>query len=332
MPSYLITARKGQGKGFTSEPGPVQFLRLPETDAVYDKSHVVPVKTWVAEVRGLADGDLNPVSISPAGDVLIFVHGYNNDIAAVVDRTRALDRNLRASGWRGVVVGFDWPSANSVLNYIEDRRDAALVAGALVARGVRLLAEGQRAGCVTNVHLLGHSTGAYVILEAFAAAEKEGALFKSDWRVGQVALIGADIAADSLGAGAAWSAPLMRRAMRVTNYSNGADAVLAVSNAKRLGVSARAGRVGLPAGAQAKAVNVDCTGHFQALAPAPGAGMAWCHGWHFDDPRFGLDLALTLEGALDRHAIPGRVLGPRGLELGVEAARPAGMALWGIKA
>ena len=330
MSSYLITARKAQGKGFAAEPGPVQFLKLPGGEAVYDRSHVVPVKDWVAEVRGLADGDLNPVSISPAGDVLIFVHGYNNDIAAVVDRTRALERNLGVQGWRGVVVGFDWPSANSVLNYIEDRRDAAAVAGQLVARGVRLLAGGQKAGCVTNVHLLGHSTGAYVILEAFAAAEKEGALFKSDWRVGQVALIGADIAAESLGT--AWGAPLMRRAMRVTNYSNGSDAVLAVSNAKRLGVSPRAGRVGLAEGAQAKAVNVDCTDHFHGLEPAPGLGMAWCHGWHFEDPRFGLDLALTLEGAMDRRAIPGRIAGPRGLELGLGAARPAGMALWGIKA
>ncbi len=328
---YLLTARKRQGNAFLAEPGPIQYLRLPDGATSYDPSHIVPVKTWVAEVRGLADGDQNPTSISPAGDVLFFVHGYNNDIAAAIGRTVDLETNLRAQGWRGVVVGFDWPSGNNVLNYIEDRQDASAVAGQLVSKGLKVLAEGQAAGCVTNVHLIGHSTGAYVILEAFAQAEKVGDLFKSDWRVGQVALIAGDISADSLRASAAWSQPMFRRVMRLTNYSNGSDAVLAVSNAKRLGVAPRAGRVGLPPDAPQKAVNVDCTAHFHGLTPPPDAGMAWCHGWHFNDPRFGLDLAMTLEGAIDRNAIPTRDAGPRGLVLNETGMRPAAMAAWGIK-
>lgn len=332
MPIYLFTARKRQGTGFGTEPGPIQYLRLPDGAESYDASHVVPQKVWVAEVRGLADGDENPTSISPAGDVLVFVHGYNNDMAEVIGRTRDLEANLRKQGWRGVVIGFDWPSGNSTLNYLEDRSDAAAVAGQLVTKGLAVLATGQAAGCVTNVHLIGHSTGAYVILEAFAAAEKDGKLFKSDWRVGQVALIAGDVAADALRAVASWSQPLFRRVMRLTNYANGSDAVLAVSNAKRLGVSPRAGRIGLPEDAPHKAVNVDCTTHFHALTPPKGAGMAYCHSWHFTDPRFGLDLALTLEGAMDRNAIPTRDAGARGLALNETGERPKSMALWGIKA
>ncbi|HWP24376.1 MAG TPA: hypothetical protein VNM15_09405, partial [Candidatus Binatia bacterium] len=45
------------------------------------------------------------------------------------------------------------------------------------------------------------------------------------------------------------AAPMFRRIMRLTNYQNPYDYVLAASNAKRLGVAPRAGRVGLAANA-----------------------------------------------------------------------------------
>ena len=113
-------------------------------------------------------------------------------------RQRQLQADLAAEGWHGVVVAFDWPSDNSTLNYLEDRSDAAAVAVKLVADGVTLLAKGQESGCKTNVHLIGHSTGAYVILEAFAEAQKLKFLYRSEWRVAQCVFIGADVSAASL--------------------------------------------------------------------------------------------------------------------------------------
>ena len=157
---YIFTARKRSGDAFSAEPGPIYFLKVPRSAAIYDASHIINAKTWAAEVQGLADGDQNPNSISPTGDVLIFVHGYNNDIAAVLDRQRTLGMALRREGWKGEIDSFDWPSGNNVLNYIEDRLDASAVARNLVSKGITLLIAGQDAGCVTNVHLLGHSTGA----------------------------------------------------------------------------------------------------------------------------------------------------------------------------
>jgi esterase/lipase superfamily enzyme len=62
--------------------------------------------------------------------------------------------------------------------------------------------------CNINIHLLGHSTGAYVIMEAFNQAQKKGALYRAEWRVAQVALIGGDIASSSLRADSEWSAAL----------------------------------------------------------------------------------------------------------------------------
>jgi esterase/lipase superfamily enzyme len=285
-------------------------------------------RAWVTEVRDLADGMAGNTSISLAGDVLLFVHGYNNDKETVLARQRQLSKDLREQGWRGVVVGFDWPSADSTLNYLEDRHDAARVAVELVRGGVRVLASGQEEGCVTNTHLLGHSTGAYVIMEAFAQAEKDGDLFKSDWRVGQVALIGGDIAADSLEADSEWAGPMFRRIMRLTNYSNPFDKVLGISNAKRLGVAPRVGRVGLTLGRHRKAVDVDCGPWFSGLDPKKSKYFGtFNHSWHIGDPTFALDLAMTLEGGIDRSAIPTRAGVGERLVL-VKGARPEFQAAW----
>jgi len=329
---YIISARKRSGDQFIAEPGPLRFLKVPRDAAAYDATHLVSsAKQWVSEVQGLADGDENPNSISLTGDVLVFVHGYNNAIPVILERLRLLRETLRAEGWHGEVIAFDWPSDNQTLNYLEDRSDAAEVAHELVTKGIRLLMVNQKAGCTTNVHVLGHSTGAYVIMEAFAQAEKQGDLFKSDWRIGQVAFIAGDVAADSLSASSDWSAPMYRRIMRLTNYANPFDSVLAVSNAKRLGVSPRAGRSGLPLDVPRKAVNVNCGEYFVTLDPNNARFVGtWNHSWHIGNPVFARDLAMTLEGAIDRIAIPTRR--PEGLDLHLrDAPRPLFQDAWAIK-
>jgi len=306
---YLMTCRRVRGDAFDASTGPVRFLKVPAAATTAIPAHAIAVAQWVDEVIRIADQDPNPHSISPAGDILAFIHGYNNDLPTVLWRQRRLAADLQAAGWRGLVIGFDWPSGDETLAYLEDRSRAADVAIELVRKCVAIIARGQEQGCVTNIHLLGHSTGAYVIMEAFAQAEKDGDLFKSDWRIGQVAFISGDVASSSLSATESWSQPMFRRIMRLTNYSNGFDAVLGVSNAKRLGVAPRAGRVGLPADAPPKATNVDCSDYFESKDAhnavfAPGANYS--HSWQIGDPVFAADLALTVEGAIDRATIPTR--------------------------
>jgi pimeloyl-ACP methyl ester carboxylesterase len=334
MADYIICARAINGGKFTDEPGPICYLKVPSNAKHYDATNIIKDRAvWVAEVQGLADGDENPNSIAPTGDVLVFVHGYNNDIASVLTRMRQLRKNLRAEQWRGEIVAFDWPSGNQVLNYLEDRSDAAQVAAELVVRGLVLLSQAQKADCKTNVHLLGHSTGGYVIMEAFAQSDKKGSLFKADWRVGQVAFIAGDVSQVSLSLSSDWNAPMFRRIMRLTNYSNPFDSVLAVSNAKRLGVSPRAGRVGLPGDVNVKAVNVDCGAYFNSVDPAAQKGTvgSWTHSWALNNRVFARDLAMTLEGAIDRHAIPTRVEHNGRLQL-QDKPRPQFMQAWNIKA
>jgi esterase/lipase superfamily enzyme len=333
---YVITARAIRNGAFVADVGSVRYLRVPADVTMptpqMGAANQSDINKWVEEVRTLADGAPNPNSISVAGDVLIFVHGYNNDLPIILQRQRQLAKDLNSEGWKGVVISFDWPSDNNTLAYLEDRSRAADVALQLVKKCIRVLAAGQKSGCVTNVHLLGHSTGAYVLMEAFAQAEKDGDLFKSDWRVSQAAFIAGDVSSSSLSTADSWSAPMFRRILRLTNYSNPYDSVLAASNAKRLGVAPRAGRVGLPSDANSKAVNVDCGDYFLTLDPTKSTYFGdFTHSWHIGNRAFARDLAMTIEGAVDRGAITTRTT--KGGQLSLQdAPRPQFMNNWNIKA
>lgn len=323
---YTISARKKKDGRFVAEPGPIRYLKSPSSQ-VPAPHHEIPAARWIEEVRDLADGDADQ-TVSRGGDVLVFVHGYNNDEKTVRDRQLQLAADLAAEGWRGVVASFDWPSDDSTLNYLEDRKDAAQVASELVEKCIRPLSVGQGAGCETNVHLLGHSTGAYVIMEAFAQSEKNGKLFKKDWRIAQVAFIGGDVSSASTAADSEWASPMYRRIMRLTNYQNPFDHVLAASNAKRLGVAPRIGRVGLPSDPHPKSCNVDCGDYFSGLDPKKSRFFGtFAHSWHIGNRVFARDLAMALEGRIDRHAIPTRLLRGRDLVLR-DAPRPKHYALW----
>ena len=332
---YVITARAIKKNAFIAEPGPVRYLRVPPDQPiplpVHAATNRLDRERWIKEVRTLADNNPNTRSISPQGDVLVFIHGYNNDLNVIMKRQRQLAKDLRAEGWNGLVIGFDWPSNDSTLNYLEDRRDASKVAIELVRGGIKLIANGQEGGCGTNLHLLGHSTGAFVIMEALVQAEKDGELFKSDWRIGQVAFIGGDVAASSLSVTSQWSNPMFSRIMRLTNYANPFDSVLGISNAKRLGVAPRAGRVGLPLDAHPKSVNVHCGDYFNTINPKNAVFFGtFNHSWHIGDRVFARDLAMTLEGAIDRLAIPTRLWGNGLLSLR-DANRPAFIDDWQLE-
>ena len=328
--NYLISTRAVKNGQFIAEPGKVRFLKATDQpDVLPTPDDEIGVKQWVEEVRDIADG-IADSRVSDGGDVLIFIHGYNNTLDTIIKRQRYLKEDLAAEGFRGLVISFDWPSDDSTLNYLEDRWDAAEVANKLVTHGIRVIAESQSNGCQTNIHLLGHSTGAYLIMEACAQADKSGDLFKQDWRISQVAFIGGDVSASSLAADSAWSQPLFEHILRLTNYSNPYDHVLAVSNAKRLGTSPRAGRVGAPKdNPHPKVANVDCGDYFKTLDPRNQRFEGtFAHSWHIGNRVFARDLAMTLTSGIDRNAIPTRARKPDGSLTLIDAPRPEFAALW----
>jgi pimeloyl-ACP methyl ester carboxylesterase len=303
-----MSARKVSAGKFRPEPGEVLFLKVPdEPDRLPRPTDAVPPKRWFDEVQAVA-ACAHPTRTGGDGDVLVFVHGYNNDLKSVQSRQRYLCEDLRAWGYEGAVVAFDWPSDDSTLNYLEDRSDAAATSRHLVEQCVVPFTERQEQGCRINVHLLGHSTGAYVICEAFAQAEKNGDLYKKKWRVDQIGFIAGDVSAKTLTDAEQWSRPMFDRCVRVTNYFNGYDHVLAVSNAKRFGTSPRAGRVGAPSvGRHPKVANVDCAPHFASLDPRRQRFTGtFAHSWYIGNKLWALDFLHTIASGIDRHVIPTR--------------------------
>jgi len=302
MTKYWISVRKVQGDEFTADPelGATRYLKVP--DGVVPKpAHQIPVAQWVREI--MQTFPTSPQN-GPTGDVLFFVHGYNNSVADVDQRHKAIQAGLTANNFSScLVISFDWPSDTDPLAYLPDRDKAKLTAIRMVNAGIKLFVRTQANVCDINVHVLGHSTGAFVIREAFDHAD-DGQVSGAAWIVGQIALIAGDVSSKSYSEGNPETESTYRRCYRLTNYSNGHDQVLQISNAKRAGFSPRVGRVGLPSDAPSKAVNVDCSGHYHKNY---GDGsLSQSHSWHFGDAVFLKDLTETIKGDLDRSVIPTR--------------------------
>ena len=315
--NFLISVRNAtESNGamtFGSEPGLTRYLIVPDGQDPDPVKHVIKRQEWLKQLRDRADAGSaprnpqSPFSEYTRGDILVFVHGYNNSTQVVIDRHDLLQKNLRRCGFSGAIVSFDWPSAESSLNYLEDRSDARDTAAKLVKDGVKVLAFAQRDQhkdkCDIDVHLLGHSTGAYVIREAFYQASESRIIDRINWNVSQIVFIGGDIARSSMSSGDSKSQALFCHSVRITNYQNPSDTALKLSNVKRLGLHPRVGRVGIPGDAPESVVNVN-VGRYWEMQDAPSEARGnWSHSWHFHDETFAEDLAATLAGDVDRNAL-----------------------------
>jgi esterase/lipase superfamily enzyme len=307
---HVFTARARRGDGFSARPGPVRFLAVPPGASVPQPAHQMRKGDWVRDVMTAAGG-VSGGGIAKRGDVVIYVHGFNTNPGDMLARLRKLKVALAKNGYRGTVIGFDWPSAGQALNYLEDRKDAKATALALVDEGIATFAAMQRPDCPIDVHVLAHSMGCYVVREAFDDADDRPAVAARSWSVSQVMLVAADLSVASLSAGNPKSSSLYRHAVRLTHYHNPLDEVLSLSSVKRVGVTPRSGRVGMDVPLPPKAIDIYCGARFRAVA-GPEPAVQTGHTWYFDDPTFLQDVALTVAGKVDRHEFPTRAPTDRG--------------------
>ena len=301
---YVFSVRGVRNGKFGNEPSASSFLEVPGNANDLKPEQKITKAAWVRKVIEEAKhapegGDVG------RGDIVFYVHGFNNSTRAVLSRTRKIATGLRANGFKGVVVAFDWPSADSALNYLEDRMDAKQSAFRLVDEGIRTFAALQEPSCRINLHVLAHSMGAYVVREAFDDADDRPAIAASSWSVSQILLVAADVSASGMADGNPKSSSLYRHCVRLTNYYNHFDEVLSLSNVKRVGVSPRAGRVGLPDTAPSKAVDIYCGQHYRDTHGTSDAAKG--HNWYFDDAVFLRDAFHTIDGKIDRADIPTRL-------------------------
>ena len=131
--------------------------------------HEITLKKWLAAVLATFKRSLRTDNLE--GDLVFFVHGYNNTVANVAARHRLIEKGLAKAGQKCTIITFDWPSGDTPLGYLEDRHDAKETAFRLVQNGIRLFLKAQTKDCAVNIHVIAHSMGAYIVREAFDDAD-----------------------------------------------------------------------------------------------------------------------------------------------------------------
>jgi pimeloyl-ACP methyl ester carboxylesterase len=302
---FMITLRKASG---ADGVGPARYLTF--DDAAGPEQALSPAR-WQAQVMAaFPQPPAFPASgAGRSGDILFLVHGFNVGHQAAKAFHVKCAAALASAGWVGQLISYDWPSDGLVFAYLPDRGAARAAASALVSAGITLLEKAQKASCTLNVHVLCHSMGGFVVQQAFTWAYQD---VPPDWRVGQLLFVAADVDYSVFSAGNFSAAMFVQHAGRLTAYCNRYDTALMVSNAKRLDLAPRMGRVGLPPDAPAMMCEVDCSDLFGIAYPGfiDELSPATTHAFYFDRPEFWRDAVLTLAGGMDRSVIPTREADP----------------------
>lgn len=166
---FLISLRNNVGG--TGVPGtgigPTACMDVPVTAQDYDLRKSIPPDQWRHRVRAVSD------------KVLVFVHGFGDKAAKVLERHRAIKPYIPTDV---VLVSFDWPAGNDIDPYKTDKANARAIAPRLLTDCLDLLLYGFDA---QNIHLLAHSMGAFVTEAAFRV--------QSDTKINHVLMAAADV-------------------------------------------------------------------------------------------------------------------------------------------
>ena len=290
MSKFVVTIRSVSGNQFGGSLGQVRYLITPD-GAQPTPSDAVSRQTWLKAVLAtfpVVQGVLQ-------GDALFLIHGFNVASAAADTWRDSIAAGLAQYGdkYAPTLISFDWPSEGELYAYIPDLDTAAKTAIDLVNYAVRPLLKVQAPNCQVKVNALAHSMGAFVLRAALGHAD-DGDVTGSDWMLGQLVLASGDVEASAFASGDKDTQSMMGHAYRLTNYFNRYDEALMISNVKRAGVEDRVGRIGLPVGAPATTVNVECSLRYEAARAAAQPSLidapAFSHSWYFDDPLFYRDL------------------------------------------
>lgn len=99
--------------------------------------------------------------------IILFVHGYNNTYQEAIFRLAGM---AAESGVQAVPVVFSWPSAASVTGYVADRDSSTFARDDLTALLVDLTAGNPD----SNVMVVGHSMGGWLVMEALRELRQTG--------------------------------------------------------------------------------------------------------------------------------------------------------------
>jgi hypothetical protein len=306
MTEFMITLRKADG---SDGVGPARYVTFdaaagPDRDLAQDAWTAALLATFPPAPQGPAGVRMR------VGEILFLVHGFNVGHEAAREFHLQCVAGLARAGWTGQVISYDWPSDGLVFAYLPDRSNARAAASTLVTAGIALLERTQRQDCAINVDVLAHSMGAFVVQQAFTWSYQD---VPAGWKIGQLMLAAADVDRTVFSAGTVSAGAFADHAARLTAYVNSYDKALLVSNAKRLDLAPRLGRVGLPDDAPHLMCEVDCSAVFAKAYPDVEQQLdpTTSHCFYFDQPEFWRDVVLTLGGGMDRSVIPTRLVDPQ---------------------
>lgn len=172
-----------------------------------------------------------------------------------------------------------------------DQKTARAAAPFLVVDGIAPLRArfGQR-----NLHLLAHSMGCALTVEALARVRMDGV-----W-VRQMLFTASDLAERDMRRNRAGPTNIAARADRLTHYYNRQDEVLAVPGQVINGFRVRSGWTGLVGTPHRSHHDVSCTQRYATRRRASGLTgtplLEFSHGWWFEDEEWVADAAATLNG------------------------------------
>lgn len=283
--------RRAKEKFSNNRAAQTRHVKIDALSDTIGKGSIIDRDQWVDAVIGQANG----------GDVLCFVHGFNTSQMDMLRRQTKIERNLKAQGFHGTVIAFDWPSNGIDLDYYPDRNDAKKTAPSIIVDGLGPI---MNHPAKPKIHLLAHSMGALVVLRGFAATG-DGAGGRRRWSVDQVIFAGADLDQKDLGLGVSGSLVMKQRCARLTNYYSESDRVLDLADGLVNGGRKRLGRHGLPDPTEREFDDVDCRAQYDAKVPSGDKTFRGSHTWYFDNTGFARDVADTLSGK-PASAIPTR--------------------------
>ncbi len=158
-----------------------------------------------------------------SNDILLFVHGYNTNFSFAVLRTAQLVHDL---AFPGQGLAFSWPSAGGLTGYSHDEKAAQASVPALVKLFADLQATVNNDARSRKVHIIAHSMGNRVLLQAMRYFELQQGAPATEKLFGQVALAAPDVNGSLFGA---LIPSLVRQADHVTLYYCEADQALQAS-------------------------------------------------------------------------------------------------------
>jgi esterase/lipase superfamily enzyme len=190
-------------------------------------------------------------------DMLLLIHGFNNDFDEVTAAYLDFDKRIQAVGFKGNVMGFTWPSYGEWFQYFGDVEQVEYAAFGLLNF---LLAFRPLLG-EKKFHVNTHSMGAHLLIRALAAYSRIDAIAEplpGHFVVDEMTFFAADVSNNILERGEDGNIAASE-ASRLTSYFSYKDPILSISQ-----VVNRDGRLGLagaerPSRLPSNAFQIDCS-------------------------------------------------------------------------